>query len=238
MRKFTREKKGIHPDVVEFYTMGDLPENLARTTFMQSLDDEVQDNRIEKYFKIAKGRADDKAKVVVKTFYGFQPAEDDHTLRGSEDTCSAFADAIEVSWTWGMKFLFQAVALQKMSGDDAKEGKGWRLWPFAQPDLNNRQIVVDDYLWNHNKPTKEQMIPSIFESTGNNFSNQKVYSVPYIVKAKENNDGGQPLISMVESAEASSTFDGTRAFRCTEEEMNQCYHALVVRSSLPLLCDS
>ena len=68
MWKFTREKSGIHPDVVEFYTMGDLPKNFARTPFMQSLNDELEDNRIENYFKNAKTRADNKTKQVISIF--------------------------------------------------------------------------------------------------------------------------------------------------------------------------
>lgn len=249
---YMKKNNAVHPDVIEFYTMGDMPEKLDQTDFMGKLTDTIEEKMMKNYFKPFREAADPDApspKPLAEPKYSYRQGRNhlsSETIVDNIQDVSSYTDEIDVVWTWGMKYLFQAFSLQRSETKGEDGVKEWRLWPFAQPNLNNRQIDIDQYLWNDKDPTTEQMIPCIFKKTGNNFSSQQVYVVPYIVKpyVAPKNVGdfepGIPLMAMVEGVGDDLVFDDLSAFKCTRAEMANCYRALTVRShpvlSLIVLC--
>ena len=239
MNVFLNGDQGVHPDVVEFHTMGDMPEDLANNNFMKSLSTEEElELQESSYFAVYEEMSVKSLKPLHNATFGHaeatHPLSHRTELNNMEDM-SAWSNEITVNWSWGIKFLFQAVVLEKSSGENV-EGDEWRLWPFAQPDMNNRLIDVDRFLWNHENPSKHQIIPKIFGNRGLNFHNQNVCSVPCIVKPMEEDDAGLPLISMVESGDKDMTFRGTAAHKCNLTETEKCHFALTVRLLSALCC--
>lgn len=233
MSAYIKKHKAIHPDVIEFYSMGDMPLGEDGTPSMRSnwmSDDSGPTVDFDAYIQTLKKAADMKE---VENRFHLKKADQLLTADNNIATivdCSQFAHEIRVSWTWGMRFLFQGFSLRKQGAGKKAE---WHLWPFTQPDMNNRQINVDQYLWNELNPTPDQMIPQIFEKGGNEFSIQGVYSVPYIIQTAEADDGGIPLHGMVEGVSLDDSddfkFSDLSALKITEDAMDQCFEALTVR---------
>eukprot|EP00978_Attheya_sp_CCMP212_P028743 scaffold100161_cov35-Attheya_sp.AAC.1 len=183
MMSFMEQHQAVHPDVLEFCTMGDMPAAEAMSSHMKKRGGANEDMkaRVQEHFDCLEKQRTQRAsgkKTSIEGKHGFK--ESSRGLTGKDkilqsEDCSALADEIAIDTSWGVRFLFQAFSLRKI-------GKEWRLWPFAQPDMNNRQINIDKFPWDEDNPTAEQTIPAIFKNKSSGFSTQQVCSVPCITQ--------------------------------------------------------
>jgi hypothetical protein len=237
MLKFMRTKKGVHPDVVDFCSAGDMPPDLTQNTFMKPFGTDQKEDLEKNYFGLFKpnqvpGTARPKNNIPGKKDLTHATKDWNNTLAsvGKVETCGICTDTIDVNWSWGMKFLFQAIALQKSTFDKEKQKDDkWRLWPFAQPHMNNRLIDVEEKLWNEKDTTTQQMIPTVLSGEGINFDTQKAFSVPCVLQPHSDDDRGWPLCSMTKGPGDDETFHRNSAFKCTKDKMAACFSALTVR---------
>lgn len=232
MTAYMDRYNAIHPDVLEFYTMGDMPtdpDGLNNWTTYEEKSEIAR--RVEQYFKGLIHRAGIPRKTKLHREFAFRDADralSGNDLISSAENCALFTDEITIQTTWGIRFLFQAFSLRKI-GDE------WYLWPFSQPNMNNRQINVDQFLWNHKSqsPSMDQMIPAIFGKTTRELSTQQVYCVPYITEMARHDDGGMPLGAMIDGVSSTDEdefkFDDVHAFKCTRKHLEDCFKVLTVR---------
>jgi hypothetical protein len=150
---------------------------------------------------------------------------------------STMMEEISVTWTWGMKYLFQRFTVRTVTSTPVKgpeESKHY-LWPFSQPPVNNRNIDVAGYMWDEESHTKK-LIETIFTNVEPGFDSQAVYSTPFSVRrptAKDKNGEHAFLEAMVEGTQTLDTdnnliFSDLIAQQCSLLDMQKCYKAMVV----------
>jgi hypothetical protein len=230
MLTYMKDAYAVHPDVFEFYTMGDHPTDplTPNEPFIQ--DDPLERPPMKIFFDVVESLVTTK-RVITADGFNLRvcpvPREPGKAVRDIEDF-STRLDEITLQWSWGMKFLFQAFAVR----DD--EDNNWCLWPFAQPNFNNRHIAPD-LMWNHNENT-ETFMSVIFEKQETNLESQPAYSVPY--EACPDEDEGLPLVAMLEGMHGKDTltFDDLRARKCSVWAMEKCFKAIMVGSSISIFC--
>jgi hypothetical protein len=227
---YMHEKVGVHPDVFEFYTMGEhLPENLRDQPFTEG-DPLARQNMKNLFVHIKNCVKRMKSKkvepqVLDDTYWDLKVGGHQRLPNVRPSSIEDFSSLITeytTQWSWGMNYLFQAFALRE------REEENWCLWPFAQPDFNNREIDVN-LMWDE-AGTKETFMSVIFEKEETNFESQPVYSVPYIPCPT---GPGIPLLAMVNGArrgvgDNDKSFRNVGAQKCTLAEMDRCLMAITV----------
>lgn len=231
-----RNKNSINPDVLDFFTMGDVsfdPENDK----IQSLDKNPAGTKARMEAFKAKFKAEEmpkEPKVVLSPFFldpaTAPPFKKNSNLDPGVDL-SSMMNEVTFSWPWSLKFMFQRFTVRELGEGDEQF---WNLWPFTQPDLNNRQIDVANFLWDP-KAKDKRMIPTLLKDFGIDFDSQTAYSVPYQVLQSPSDGSAANLVAMVSGTQGDEqsndmVFSDLAAKKCGLEEMDRCFKAMTVSS--------
>jgi hypothetical protein len=235
MLRHVNEKKSVPSDVLEFYTMGDFPVYEEDTLGVKGFSTKETTAAVMKIRDKVNAMTREELDTHNETEYAYNPPDkgfEDYSV-GNKDF-SKYMNEIEVQWTWGMKFLFQRFTLRS---DTASK---WRLWPFMQPKVNNRDIDVK-VLWDP-ETTSPTLIDAVFKKQDTGFETQGAYSTLYSVKTASRGDGGVPLEAMVNGTSCRTECDDLQfknlsATKSKMEDIDQCYFAIIVSSLEASKCD-
>jgi hypothetical protein len=213
----------VDPNVFEFYTVGDCTLSQETQPFISNRSNpSIDDFQVYVKSSLDKVQIEDAQQCEPNqhTMHRATVAREPNEPFKESADFSSMMDQTTLQWSWGMKFLFQAFAVRESAPNE------WCLWPFAQPDFNNRHVELNR-MWNEDD-NKETLMSMILSKEETNFESQPVCSVPHVACTGAN--GGVPLIAMVEGTESdpSLVFEGLRAHKCTLDEMKKCFKAIMV----------
>jgi len=231
MEGIIRQSKEVHPQVIDFYTMGDESFNPSLGTAKSfNPDPQKTQERVQHFKEWVSSHGNDLSHSTFKACSNDFNSEDE----GAQDAPRDYAgqmNEITHGCTWGVKFLFQRFAIRNIASPTVD---GWRLWPFAQPELNNRQIDLNAYLW---EGEKESMVTTALNAVETEFQSQAVYSTPYSVTWRQSQlDLSLPLTSMLSGTQAQVSHDeriftSLLARQCDLLSVTNCWKSIMV--SLP-----
>jgi hypothetical protein len=222
--------------VLDFYTMGNLTTN----------DDcgikpyDTNPAETNRYAETVRALMKAKAGVVDKPIYcldekylykaSTKEFDDEMEISNTTDHAECMEE-ISLNWTWGMKYLFQRFAIRETWGYQQGESD-WHLWPFTQPQINNRDIDVDEFIWSSsNKRTT--MMKQMLTTRTTDFESQSAYCTPYTVHKITKMELDSCLGAMVEGTQKGAhggefIFKGLAAFKCSTSNADQLFKAFTV----------
>jgi hypothetical protein len=227
----------IDQTVIDFYTMGqyqDLPPQKLFDTNPNKTEARMKET-VEKLSKMTPGT------YRLSTYKGrysyVQASESFDPKHSTPNECDfgSMMHEITLSWSWGMKILFQRFAIRKVM-NDGTDKHTWHLWPFTQPGLNNRVINVPSFLWDRANPNHPKLIPNIFNAVEGDLDSQTCYSIPYTVrKHRQGETDDCKLTAMIEGKSSTQKFhdlefNDLSAFSPNLDDMAKCFRSLYVSS--------